>query len=151
MNVASGASSVINRYRVPNLDLPFFFAVSVIEWNTAYSSAPSCVLKPPETLVLTFNILIAASLAWYPPRCYQHRGSSLVVWYALMFKEGEEEFPALDDSVLQLLKVLSIVADILIEQFVKPFLIFLSGLLARRSLCIVAFMYGVTEELLHVT
>ena len=63
MNVASGASSVINRYRVLNFDLPFFFAVSVIEWNTAYSSAPSCVLKPPDTLVLTFNILTAASLA----------------------------------------------------------------------------------------
>ena len=68
-----------------------------------------------------------------------------------MIKEGKEEVPALDDSVLQLPKVLSIVADILIEQFVKPLLVLVSGLFARQSLCIVTFMYGITEELLHVT
>ena len=38
-----------------------------MEWNTANSSAPSCVLKPPDTLVLTFNILMAAS-----QQLYQH-------------------------------------------------------------------------------
>ena len=57
-----------------------------------------------------------------------------MVRHALMVKKSKEEVPALDDSVLQLLEVLSVVADILIEQFIKPFLVFLPDLLVRRSL-----------------
>lgn len=65
MNVASGASSTISWYNTSNFDFPFLFAVSIIEWNTANSSAPSCVLNPPDTLAFTFSILMAASLALY--------------------------------------------------------------------------------------
>ena len=63
MNVASGVSSTISWYKVLNFDFPFLLAVSAMEWNMANSSAPSWVLKPPETFVFTFSILMAASLA----------------------------------------------------------------------------------------
>ena len=54
--------SEISWNKAVNFEMPFLFAVSAIEWKQAYSSAPSCVQKPPETLAFTFNTLIEASL-----------------------------------------------------------------------------------------
>ncbi len=73
-----------------------------------------------------------------------------MVRYALVVEEGEEEVAAFDDSVLQCLEVFSVLADILIEQFVKPVLVLLPDLRTRWCLRIVTLMAGIAEELLHV-
>lgn len=54
--------SETNWYKAVNLEMPLRLAVSAMEWKQANSSALSLVLKPSETLVLTFNTLIEASL-----------------------------------------------------------------------------------------
>ena len=70
--------SEISWYKAVNFDMPFLFAVSAIEWKQAYSSAPSCVRKPPETLAFTFSTLIEASVSLSQlldktkERCFRH-------------------------------------------------------------------------------
>ena len=50
-----------------------------------------------------------------------------------MAEDCEEKNAALEDFVLPLLEVLSVMADILIEQLVKPFLVFLPDLRSGRE------------------
>ena len=65
-------------------------AVSAMECSLAKSSAPPSVRKHLLTLCFIFIFLTPRSLAWSPPRCYQHRDPSLVIGYKWVGEESEQ-------------------------------------------------------------
>ena len=67
-----------------NLELPFFFAVSTMEWIFAKISAPSSVLKHPLTFcfILTFLMHRSLALLSYGTEKSSRKGEDVVFYFA---------------------------------------------------------------------